>query len=330
MLNFISSYGLFLLKAATIVFAIVIVVGFIASLVSKEKQKEKLKVKKLNEKYNEMRDALNDATLTKKELKKLHKQEKQAQKAKAKAGNKPYKNRIFVLNFNGDIKASAVDAFREAITAVLKVATLHDEVVVKIDSAGGIINNYGLAASQLKRIRDHQIPLIVTIDKVAASGGYLMACVADQIYAAPFAIIGSIGVVAQLPNFHRLLKKHDVDYEQITAGEYKRTLSLFGENTSKGRKKAQEEVEVAHDLFKNFVAENRPKLDMDKVATGEYWHATKALELGLVDKLMTSDDYLLAASETTNIYEITYSIPKKKLTKLASSIKAGIDEILPL
>ena len=330
MLNLLLSYGLFLVKAATIVIAILIVLGFIFSLVSKEKQREKLTVKKLNEKYNEMRDALNDATLTKKDLKKLHKQEKKAKKTKTKAEDKAYKNRIFVLDFKGDIKASAVDAFREAITAVLKVATLRDEVVVKIDSAGGIINNYGLAASQLKRIRDHQIPLIVTIDKVAASGGYLMACVADQIYAAPFAIIGSIGVISQLPNFNRFLKKHDIEYEQITAGEYKRTLSLFGENTSKGRKKAQEEVEVAHELFKKFVAENRPKLDMSKVATGEYWHATKALELGLVDKLMTSDDYLLAASETTNIYEITYSIPKKKFTKLASTIKAGIDEVLQL
>lgn len=326
MLEFLSSYGMFLAKTATIVVAIVIILGFITSVATKGKLKERLKIKKLNKKYNELRDTINQATLSKKSFKQLQKREQKAQKDKLK--KQPAQKRIFVLNFNGDIKATAVDAFREAITAILKVASIKDEVVVKVDSGGGIINNYGLAASQLKRIRDHKIPLIVTVDKIAASGGYLMASVADQIYAAPFAIVGSIGVVSQLPNFNKLLKKHDIEYEQITAGEHKRTLTMFGENTSKGRKKAQEDVEEAHELFKKFVAENRPKLDIDKVATGEYWHGTQAIDLGLVDKLITSDDYLLEASDKANIFEITYTIPKKRLNKIASSIKAGIMETL--
>jgi serine protease SohB len=328
MLEFITNYGLFLAKAATIVIAILIVLGFIIALASKGRDREKLKIKKLNDKYKEMRDTLNRATLTKKELKQLAKQDKKTAKLEKKLPEKATKKRIFVLNFKGDIKASAVDALREAITTVLKVATTKDEVVMRIDSPGGIVHHYGLAASQLHRIRERNIPLIATIDKMAASGGYLMASVADQIFAAPFAIVGSIGVVTQLPNFNRLLKKHNIEYEQVTAGEYKRTLTLFGENTSKGRKKAQEDVEAAHKLFKQFVAKNRPTLNIDKVATGEYWHSSQALELGLVDKLITSDDYLLTASDNANIYEITYTIPKKKLHKLASTIKAGIENAL--
>ena len=183
--------------------------------------------------------------------------------------------RVFVLNFDGDWKASAVNLFREEITAILCVAKPQDEVVVRLESSGGVVHGYGLAASELQRIKDHHIPLTIAVDKVAASGGYMMACVADKILAAPFAIIGSIGVLAQLPNFHRFLKKHDVDFEQITAGQYKRTLSLFGENTSDGRKKFQTEINEAHQLFKQFITEHRPQIDIDKLATGEYWFGQK-------------------------------------------------------
>ena len=108
---------------------------------------------------------------------------------------------------------------------------------------------YGLAASQMQRIRDKKLKLTVCVDKVAASGGYMMAVVADKIIAAPFAVLGSIGVLAQVPNFHRLLKKHDVDFEMLTAGKYKRTLTMFGENTDKGREKFQEDIEDTHVLF---------------------------------------------------------------------------------
>ena len=112
------------------------------------------------------------------------------------------------------------------------------------------------------------IGMNATFDKVAASGGYMMACIGDRILSAPFAVLGSIGVVAQIPNLHRLLKKHDVDYEVLTAGEYKRTLTVFGENTDKGRQKFQEDLELTHVLFKDFVSRYRPQLDIDQVLGG--------------------------------------------------------------
>ncbi|MCK4609073.1 MAG: protease SohB [Gammaproteobacteria bacterium] len=327
MLEFLYTYGLFLAKAITIVAAILIVISAIAAIASKGKKREKLTLKKLNEKYQEMKETLNREILSKKAFKQLAKEEKKQAKQKKQASKAAdgQNKRVFVLNFKGDIRATAVDALREAITAILSVATTEDEVVVNVESGGGTIHGYGLAASQLRRIRDRKIPLTATIDKVAASGGYLMACVADRILAAPFAIVGSIGVLAQLPNFNRLLKKHDIEFEQITGGEYKRTLSLFGENTSKGRKKFQETIDDAHELFKQFVITNRPTLDIQKVATGEYWHGTQAVDLGLVDELQTSDDYLMAASNSAEIFEIHYTIPKKKLNKLASAVKAELE-----
>lgn len=233
--------------------------------------------------------------------------------------------RIFVLHFEGDLKASAVDHLREEVTAILTVATPEDEVFVTIDSAGGMIQTYGLAASQLARFRTQAIPLTVAVDKIAASGGYLMACVANQILAAPFSIIGSIGVLAQLPNFHRFLKKHNIDFEQITSGEFKRTLTIFGENTEKGRQKFQQELDEAHQLFKGFIHEYRPALELEKVATGEYWLGTRAKEMGLVDKLITSDDYLLDANaKGQNIYAIRYSCKETLKDKISAMMKMAM------
>ena len=257
---------------------------------------------------------INEAILTKAEAKALKKSEK-VQKAKKKAIKNPL--RIFVIYFNGDIRASAVAALREEITAILLTAQPHDRVLCCIDSPGGVVNAYGLAASQLRRLKDANIKLIVSVDKVAASGGYMMACVADEIIAAPFAVLGSIGAVAQLPNFHRFLEKKNIDFEQLTAGEYKRTLSMFGKNTAKGRDKMQQEVDETHHLFKSFIAEHRPHLELDKVATGEHWYGSRALELKLIDTLKTSDDYILAAKDDFDIYRVKYTI-KKSLSKRLS------------
>lgn len=337
MLNFFVNYGLFLLKAITIILAILALFGGLIAIAGKNKTKlkEKITIRNLNEKFADMRQALNFETLGKADYKAFLKSEKEKEKAKAKrekelekknkkaveknAKKTESQKRIFVLNFNGDVKAEAVEALREEVTAVLTVATLKDEVLVKIESPGGVMHGYGLASSQLARIRERKIPLIAAVDKVAASGGYMMASVADKILAAPFAIVGSIGVVAELPNFNRLLKKHDIAYEQITAGEYKRTLSLFGENTEKGRKKMQNDVEEAHRIFKKFVEKNRPKVTINQVSTGEIWYGAKALQLKLVDELVTSDDYLLKASEKENvkIYEITYTCRKNLAERLA-------------
>lgn len=320
MLDFLYNYGLFLAKIVTFVLAFMLVIAFAVAAVAKVKLREKFKIRNLNERYQEIREAMQNEILTKKELKQLAKEEKKKNKKEGEAGG--LQKHIFVLHFKGDIKASAVQELREEITAVLEVASEQDEVVAVIESSGGMIPNYGLVASQLQRIRQRKIPLVAIIDKVAASGGYMMACVADQIYAAPFAIIGSIGVIAQLPNFHKLLKKHDIEYEQITAGEYKRTLTLFGENTEKGRQKMKADVEEVHELFKLFVVQNRPIVDIGKLATGEYWYGTKALQLNLIDKIITSDDYLSNAAKNASLYEIKYSAPIKKLDKFLSSVKS--------
>jgi serine protease SohB len=311
-MNFFYEYGIFLLKTATFIIAIFLFVAGLINIAIKNKQKEKLLIKHLNKKYQDLRIAISEEILPKNEFKKMLKKEEKPKKM-AKKGK-----RIFVLDFKGDIKASAVQNFREEITAVLKVATNKDEVAVMLESPGGLIHSYGLAASQLQRIRERNIPLTVLVDKIAASGGYLMASVADKICAAPFAIIGSIGVIGQLPNFHRLLKKHDIDYEQVMAGEYKRTLTLFGENTEKARQKFQDETNEAHQLFKDYILQHRPNFDSQKLATGEYWYGSKALQLGLIDAIVTSDDYLLEACNTANIYMITYVRPVKKMDKFAT------------
>ncbi len=331
MLHFLAEYGLFFAKIATMVIAILIVLGFIASLASqKDKLKESLKIKKLNDTFNDLKKKMQEAIFTKKELKQQAKVAKKKDKKKNKKSAKAHdRKRVFVLNFKGDIKAAAVENLRQEITAIIKIADKNDEVVACIESPGGMIHSYGLAASQLHRLREHNIPLTAIVDKVAASGGYLMASVANKICAAPFAIVGSIGVVAQIPNFHKLLKKHNIDYEQITAGDYKRTLSMFGENTNKGRKKFQEEIDEAHTLFKHFVGNNRPSLDIEKIATGEHWYGTQALELGLIDTITTSDDYLLKASEKADLFQISYVIKKKWNNKIAHAVKAGINDAWP-
>ena len=223
---------------------------------------------------------------------------------------------MFVLRFDGDLKASSVDTLREAITAILLAATPEDHVLVCLESGGGLVPHYGLAASQLQRIRDAKLHLTVAIDKIAASGGYMMACVANEIIAAPFAIIGSIGVVAQLPNFHRFLEKNNIDFEQITAGQYKRTLTVFGKNTAEGREKLQTEVEETHTLFKSFVSTHRPAVDIEKIATGEHWYASQCVEKKLVDTLQTSDDYLLSKKDTHALYEIHYKFKQSFMKRL--------------
>jgi serine protease SohB len=229
-----------------------------------------------------------------------------------------------VLDFDGDIRASAVEHLREEISAVVQVARSEDEVLLRLESQGGMVRTYGLAASQLCRLKSAGIRLTASVDEVAASGGYMMACVAERIIAAPFAIIGSIGVVGQLPNFNRFLKEHNVDFELHTAGQYKRTLTLFGENTDAARDKFQEELEDTHKLFKSFVSENRPQLEIEMVATGEHWYGTRALERKLIDIIQTSDDYLLAASKDRDIFEIHYKRRRPLQERLASGIRAVV------
>jgi len=318
-MEFLSSYGLFLVKLVSIVVAVLVILMAISGLLSrvKGKIKGKLEIHKLNDKYEDYKHIVTRESKTKQELKALKKLLKREKKQVNKKEKSPHN--IFVLNFHGDIKASPVAALREEITAILTTANADDEVLVRLDSGGGLVNAYGLAASQLQRIKDANIKLVISIDKIAASGGYMMACVADHIIAAPFAVVGSIGVVSQLPNFHRYLQHKSIDFEQITAGEYKRTLSLFGENTPKGREKMQEEVNDIHVLFKSFIKQHRHQVDIDRVATGEHWFAARAIDMKLVDELTTSDDYLLSASKKYNLYEVEYRVKKRFGQRMASS-----------
>tara|TARA_R110002094_G_scaffold38387_3_gene51071 strand:- start:1427 stop:2488 length:1062 start_codon:yes stop_codon:yes gene_type:complete len=338
--EFIYEYGLFLAKVATFVAAILLVIGAAAQFAGRNKHDGEgyIEVHNLNESLEDMSQALKDYVLDKDLLKQQHKDEKKQHKKDAKLRakqlkrgedlEKEHKKRVFVLDFDGDISASDVEPMREEITTVLSLATEQDEVFLRLESAGGMVHSYGLAASQLQRIRDQNIPLVIAVDRVAASGGYMMACLADRLIAAPFAVLGSIGVVAQIPNFNRLLKKHAIDIEMLTAGEHKRTLTMFGENTDKDRKKFVEDLEDTHLLFKEFVAEHRPQLNMEQVANGDVWFGKRALEHQLIDEIRTSDDYLVKACEESDVYQVRFVLKKSLSERLGGMISGSLDRVL--
>ena len=338
-MEFLIEYGLFLAKAATVVVAVVIIISLGASQKSKHSaDKGHLEITPLNQQFDDMSEAMliatMDESMQKAEEKKLHKAKKKQAKLDKKAhkadteAEEEVKSRVFVLSFVGDVSASAVSHLREEVTAVLTQATSNDEVVVKLESPGGMVHSYGLASSQLDRVRQAKIPLTVCVDEVAASGGYMMACVADKILAAPFAVIGSIGVVAQMPNFSKVLKKNDVDYEILTAGKYKRTMTMLGENTDAARKKFVAELEEVHVLFKSHVSTMRPKVDIDKIATGETWYGTQALDLALVDGIQTSDDYLVTRSKEARLFEVVFERKKKIHERLGLAAEQSADRLM--
>jgi len=322
MAEFFAEYGLFLLKTLTIVIAIIAVMAAGATAQRKASH-EGLEVENLNKKYRGLADALRKAVSSKHERKRVAKARKKEEKAEGKEpSGKP---RSFVVDFKGDLKASAVSSLREEVSAILDVATGDDEVIVRLENHGGIVHEHGLAASQLARIRDRDIPLLVCVDKVAASGGYLMACVGTKVYAAPFAILGSIGVLAQIPNFNRMLDSHGVDFEQVTAGKYKRTVTMFGKNTDEDRAKLKEELEDVHTLFKDAVSKYRSQLDLDKIATGEHWYGTRALELGLADELLTSDELLAARAADRDLYLVSYKIKQPLQKRLMTNVETALE-----
>ncbi len=325
--DFLADYAGFLAKTVTLVVAVLVVMA--AGVAARKKGGRgsgHLQVDRLNDFYQQLRHHLQQAVLSKEQLKAARKAEKaEAKQLKKSAESKP---RVFVLDFHGDIKASAADHLRHEVTAVLNLATAQDEVVLRLESGGGLVHSYGLAASQLARIRQAGVPLTVCIDKVAASGGYMMACIGDKILSAPFAVLGSIGVVAQLPNVHRLLKKHNIDFEVLTAGEYKRTLTVFGENTDKGREKFQEDLESVHELFKGFVARYRPRLAIEEVATGEVWLGLAALEKQLVDEIKTSDEYLAARAEEAELFNLRYEEKKTLQERVGLATAAALDRFV--
>ncbi len=355
-MSYLFEYLIFLAQVVTIVVAIVVIISAIANASNRGTFGEghgHLRVTKLNNKLRELRHAMEGQLLPPDAVKKQHKLEAKAEsaalkeeqktqiqalKAQQKASKKPAQpaaieasepgtGKVFVLQFEGDVSASEVEHLRTEVSAVLTLATPQDEVVICIESPGGMVHSYGFAASQLSRVRARNIPLTVVVDRVAASGGYLMAAVANKIVAAPFALIGSIGVVAQIPNVHRLLKKNDVDVEILTAGKYKRTLTTLGENTDEGREKFIEELEDVHALFQEFVVGNRPDLDIDAVATGEAWYGSRAISLGLVDELATSDEYLTHCCEDRDVYQVQWVEHQKALDKILGKVNTLVDNV---
>ncbi len=324
MIEFFAEYGLFLLKAVTIVAAIVIIVGTVAAAGRKATMQEGLEVEHLNKKYQNLASVLKQAVLKKADWKAQAKEDKEKSKAEAKSDEK--KPHSFIIDFKGDLKATAVASLREEVSAILEVAGPDDQVIIRLENHGGIVHEHGLAASQLARIRDKGITLFVSVDKVAASGGYLMACVASKIVAAPFAILGSIGVIAQLPNFNRMLDEHGIDFEMITAGKYKRNVTIFGKNTDEDRAKLKEELEDVHSLFKNAVSKYRQDLDLEKIATGEHWYGTRALELGLADEIKTSDELLAELAKDRELYRVAYKVKQPFQKRLLANVDGLLEK----
>lgn len=341
-LEFLLDYGLFLAKIVTVVVAIVALIVIAKSASGRTgSAKGELEITNLTEQRKETVEQLEHHLHDDAFIKARDKAEKKAEKEKTKLREKEIKKatkdgeldskrepHLFVLDFKGSIDAKEVSSLREEVSAILAVAREGDEVLVRLESGGGMVHAYGLASSQLDRIKSANLPLTISVDKVAASGGYMMACIADKIVSAPFAVVGSIGVIAQIPNFNKLLKKNDIEFEQLTAGEYKRTLTMFGENTDKAREKFKQELEETHDLFKDFIREHRPDLELDKVATGEHWFGTQAKTLGLVDDIKTSDDLVTEACKDKTVLAIHYVHKKKISDKLAGVAGDAADNVL--
>ncbi|MFT7044586.1 MAG: serine protease SohB [Cyclobacteriaceae bacterium] len=334
-MEFLSEYGLFLAKTVTLLLAVIVVIVVMVGVGQKQRRGDRghIEVRSLNDVIEGVGQTLKQAVLNPEALKQELKDEKKRHKLLTKDQKKAVKTgeesrqRIFVLDFDGDVQASGVDQLREEITAVLSIATRSDEVVLRLESPGGMVHSYGLAASQLSRITSKGIPLTIAVDKVAASGGYMMACIANKIIAAPFALLGSIGVVAQIPNFNRLLKSKDIDVEVLTAGEHKRTLTMFGENTEKGRQKFLEELEDVHTLFKDFISEHRPQVNMTEVATGEAWYGRRALTHQLVDELKTSDEYIVDKCLTNDVFQVKYIEDRSRVDQVMERFTALLTRV---
>lgn len=333
-MEFLAEYGMFLLKTLTFVGAAVVIIAVGGANAMKDRNdKGHIEVSCLNDELKQQKAAIQSAILSEEEIKSLkkekkakQKQDKKAAKKKAKESEKEETARVYVLDFHGDMQANAADKLSQEVTAVLSMAKPQDEVVIRLESPGGVVHGYGYAASQLHRIRDKDIPLTVCVDKVAASGGYMMACLANKIVAAPFSIIGSIGVLAQVPNIHRLLKKNDIDFELHTAGEYKRTLTMLGENTDEGREKFREELHNTHELFKKHVSQSRPALEISKVATGEVWYGSEAKDMSLVDEIGTSEQYLMDLADEKSVYEVQYAVKRSLQSRLGLAASAALSQ----
>lgn len=326
-----AEYLVFLLEVVTVTVAIGALIALAAAVFSRRRGSPagKFRIHKLNERFENMANAIGDASLTASDRKAAHKRRAKELKRidKDRSATAADRKRVFVIDFKGDIRATRVRSMREEVTAVVGAAQAGDEVVVRLESGGGAVSGYGLAASQLERIRAAEIKLTVTIDKVAASGGYMMAVVADRIVAAPFSVVGSIGVITGIPNLRRYMRERGVDYEQVTAGKHKRTLTVLGENTEEGRAKLQAELNDIHAVFKELIARFRPHLDLERVATGEWWLGSRAKDMGLVDELGTSDDVLLNMAKEADVFELKWEAPRSISGRIAGGAETVVGRL---
>lgn len=333
MAEWLAEMGTFLLQTTLIMAAAGLMLLIVLRSKESNEQGLKLHVESLNDQRRARHRRLRVTTTAQGARKKLLKAFRQEEKARQKAAKQgksddQTRQKVWVLDFHGDIKASQAEQFAQEVSAVIEIASADDEVIVRLESAGGLVHAYGLAAAQLDRLRQAGLSTTVCIDKVAASGGYMMACTANHIKAAPFAVIGSIGVVAQVPNIHRLLKRNDIDVELLTAGKYKRTLTVLGENTQEGREKFIDDLENTHRLFKNYVSQHRPEMDIEKLATGEIWYGSEALAQKLVDSVGTSEAYLVERIAEAQVYRVRLEPPKTISRKVGLAISAGVEHAM--
>ncbi len=311
-MNFWIDFGGFALRSFWIaaMIALVVVIPIIFGARTQKRREEDVKVSSLDERFDLMEAQIRVATDGAKGAKAFLKERKKAAKLHDDSAK-----RVYLVAFKGDPMASGHAAFARKITAALMAARAgKDEIVVTLHSPGGLVSAYGLMAAQMQRVRRAGVELTACVDQVAASGGYMMAVVANRIVAAPFAVVGSIGVVAQVPNVNRLLKKIDVDYEELTAGEHKRPISVLAPITDEGREHFRHKLEETHVAFKDFVRENRPALNVEAVGDGDYWYATDALKLGLIDAISTSDEYLMNQRGKARLF-VSDAPEKKTLMK---------------
>ena len=225
---------------------------------------------------------------------------------------RPDKSNLYYLEFEGDIQASEAAKLKQEILVCLQVAKPTDVFLILVESSGGSVSNYGDLYSVMEMIKKRGHTLWVAIDRVAASGGYLISLPADKIFATPFALIGSIGVLSEVPNFGGLLDKYGVKMEEYTAGERKMNISMFRENGEEQKEHHRKKLGKIHELFKAQLVKYRGGLiekkgvDIGELMEGDFWMGENAFELGLVDELKSSVEILLDEKDHFNILKVNY------------------------
>ncbi|KAL7534110.1 hypothetical protein ACHAWF_004724 [Thalassiosira exigua] len=201
---------------------------------------------------------------------------------------------LFVTRFPGDVTASQLNELREEVTGILRASQPRDEALLILQSGGGTVTGYGLAAAQLQRFKANGMKLTV------------------------------IGVISEIPNAYDRLKKEGIEFQTVTAGKYKRTVTPTKKVTKEDLAKSTEDIQEIFDLFKSFVASQRPQLDIEDVATGDTWFGEDALEKGLCDELAAADDVLLEfADGGYDLYEVAYDPGSERAGRLLAGLPGG-------